>query len=191
MVTFEQWEMSARFALADRGIGYYGSEPIIAGVRAHCLATGQSPAEAFGDPRQFADDTMRSRMQRPSVYLTGQLFLLSLGGIAVPVLFAMIDWTLQFAVSAAGLTGFAALILASFAAWGVPQALRSVGRPGAAVAVRLTALLLGAGAVPAYLLLPHDDLFTVPVPAVIAVAVGVLFLSTRRGSSSRVSARGR
>ncbi|WP_092541511.1 hypothetical protein [Actinoplanes derwentensis] len=180
MVTFEQWELSARFALADRGIGYYGSEPIIADVRAHCLATGQSPGEAFGDPRQFAAATVRGRMQRPSAYLSGQLFLLSLGGIAVAVLFAMVDWSLDIPVSVAGLTGAALLIVASFAAWGVPQALRAAGRPGLAGASHLLAAGLGAAAVVTFLTLSHERLIGLPVPVVIAVAAGALVLSTRR-----------
>ncbi|GAA1594762.1 hypothetical protein [Actinoplanes couchii] len=180
MVTFEQWELSARFALADRGIGYYGSEPIIADVRAHCLATGQSPAEAFGDPQRFAEDTVRNRMQRPGAYLSGQLFLLSLGGIAVAVLFAMADLTLQISVSAAGLTAVTALLAASFTAWGVPQALLSAGRPALAVASRVAAPLFAVGGILAYLFLPHERMFHVPVLMVIGVAVGVLILATRR-----------
>ncbi|WP_430787916.1 hypothetical protein [Actinoplanes sp. G11-F43] len=184
MVTFDQWELPARFALADRGIGYYASEPIIADARAHCRDTGQSPVEAFGDPQEFANAAVRSRMQRPSAYLTAQLFLLSLGGIAVSVLFAMVDRTLEVPVSVAGLTSAAGLIAASFAAWGVPQALRAAGRPALAGASRVTAGVLGVGAVTAFLALPHERLTGLPVPAVIAVAVIALFLSTRRRKSS-------
>lgn len=179
-VTFDQWELSARFALADRGIGYYASEPIIAGARAHCRDTGRSPVEAFGEPREFADDTVRGRMDRPSAYLTGQLFLLSLAGIAVAVLFAMADRTLEIPVSVAGLAGAGSLIAASFAAWGVPQALRAAGRPALATASRLAAAVFAAGAVTGFLALPHERLTGIPVPAVIAVAVVALFLSTRR-----------
>jgi hypothetical protein len=56
-MTFDQWELSARLALGDRGIDYHTATPPIEDARAHCEATGQSPHEAFGTPEEFAAAT--------------------------------------------------------------------------------------------------------------------------------------
>ncbi|GGN85030.1 hypothetical protein GCM10010112_64950 [Actinoplanes lobatus] len=68
---FDEWELPARFALADRGIGYHASTPLIAHVRAHCRRTGQSPLEAFGDPRRFAAAVAPGRPARAHHHLAG------------------------------------------------------------------------------------------------------------------------
>jgi hypothetical protein len=187
---FETWELPARMALSDQGLGYHAANPIIADVRAHCEYTGESPYEAFGDPKQFAATTaaeqppeLLEKVDREGLtaigHLSGQLFVLSLAAVAIPLFFAVTERTWTFPATTSALTGTALLILALFAVNGVPQALRASGRPRLAKFSYLAAAVLGAGAAAAYTSLPHHHLFPVPALAVVAVALVSLYLLTR------------
>jgi hypothetical protein len=187
---FEAWELPARMALGDRGLGYHAANPIIADVRAHCEYTGESPYEAFGDPKQFAETTaaeqppeLLEKVDREGLtamgHLTGQLFVLSSAAVAVPLFFAAKERTWSFPATTSALTGTALLILALFAVRGVPQALRASGHPHLAKSSYIAAGAFGAGAVAAYMGLPHRHLFPVPALAIVALGLGSLFLLTR------------
>ncbi|GIM89873.1 hypothetical protein Ato02nite_016660 [Paractinoplanes toevensis] len=187
---FEGWELKARIALGDEGLGYHAANPIIADVRAHCEYTGESPYEAFGDPKEFAATTaaeqppeLLEKVDRdgltPMGHLTGQLFVLSLAATVLPLFFAAKEHTWSFPATAAALTGTALLIVALFAVRGVPQALRASGRPHLAKFSYIAAVVFGAGAAAAYTGLSREHLFPVPAPAIVAVALVGLYLLTR------------
>ncbi|GAA0561619.1 hypothetical protein GCM10010172_51030 [Paractinoplanes ferrugineus] len=187
---FEAWELKARIALGDQGMGYHAANPIIADVRAHCEYTGESPYEAFGDPREFAATTaadqppeLLEKVGRDGLtaidQLTGELFVLSLAAVVLPLFFAVKEKTWSFPATAAALTGTALLVLALFAVGSGPRALRAAGRPGLTKFSYLAAGLLGAGAVAAFAGLPHEHLFPVPALAIVALALVGLYLLTR------------
>ncbi|MGK5683471.1 hypothetical protein [Actinoplanes sp. URMC 104] len=187
---FEAWELPARMALGDLGLGFHAADPIIEDARAHCLRTGESPYEAFGDPREFAAAVVAEQPpgtlekvdregMTPADYLTGQLFHLSLVAIAASLLFAAIDRTLAFPATTAALAGTAVLIAALFAGYGIPQAVRAAGHPSLVKYSYLAAGVLGLLAATAYTTLPSRRLFDVPVLLLVAVAIGTLTLSVR------------
>ena len=112
---FEAWELPARLALSDQGLGYHAANPIIADVRAHCEYTGESPYEAFGDPLQFAAITaaeqppeLLEKVDREGLtamgHLSGQLFVLSLSAVVVPLFLAVKERTWSFPATVAALT---------------------------------------------------------------------------------------
>ncbi|RSM48495.1 hypothetical protein DMB66_46280 [Actinoplanes sp. ATCC 53533] len=187
---FEGWELKARIALSDQGLGYHAANPIIADVRAHCEYTGESPYEAFGEPKDFAATTaaeqppeLLEKVDREGMtvmdYLTGQLFVLSLAAVVLPLFFAVKERAWSFPATTSALTGTALLILALFAVGGVPQALRASGRPHLMKFSYIATGAFGVGAAAAYARLPHEHLFPVPALAIVALALISLYLLTR------------
>ena len=154
---FEAWELKARIALGDHGLGYHATSPIIADVRGHCEYTGESPYEAFGDPTDFAATTaaeqppeLLEKVDREGLtamgHLSGQLFVLSLTAVALPLFFAVKERSWSFPATTSALTGTALLILALYAVSGVPHALRASGRPHLAKFSYLATGALAVGA---------------------------------------------
>lgn len=187
---FEAWELSARLALGDQGLGYHAAGPIIAEVRAHCEHTGESPYEAYGDPAEFAVTTaaeqppeLLEKVDRDGFtalgHLTGQLFLLALVALVLPLFYAVKDRTWSFPVTTAALAGTVLLVAAMFAVGAGPRALRAAGRPRLAKVSYLAAVLFGAGAAAAFTGLPHEHLVTLPVPAIVVAALLALYALTR------------
>ncbi|MBM2614991.1 hypothetical protein JIG36_05390 [Actinoplanes sp. LDG1-06] len=183
--TFESWELPARLALGDLGVGYHTANPIIEDARAHCESTGQSPYEAFGEPRVFAARAaadvpveLREAVDRegmtPSDYLSGQLFALTLLVLVATPLFAAIDRTWTFPATTAGLTGLALLAATFFGAHGVPQAVRASGRPHLVKYCYLGVVVLILATATAFTTLPREHLFPIPVLAVVGVAAAAL-----------------
>lgn len=58
---FTKWELAARHAMSERGIGYHTATPLIAEAKAHYQQSGQSPEEVLGSPREFAAAAAASR----------------------------------------------------------------------------------------------------------------------------------
>lgn len=187
---FERWELPARLALGDRGVGHHLANPIIADVQAHCAYTGQSPYEAFGSPEEFAmvaaaeqPAHLRDNPDRDGLtagdYLSGSLLLLALAGVVGSLFFAALERTLTFAATPAALTGMVLVGLAAFAVRAVPGALRAAGRPRlAAWSFALVAALIGL-AVTAFFALPREPVIDTPVLAVTGVSLLVLLWQLR------------
>ncbi|MCO8274091.1 hypothetical protein M1L60_26165 [Actinoplanes sp. TRM 88003] len=202
--TFETWELPARIALGDQGIGYHTANPIIEDVRAHCERTGQSPFEAYGDPREFAvraaaeqPAEVREMVDRegmtPGDYLSGQIFVVNLLVLLAVPLFAAIDRTWTFPATAAGLTGTVLLALTLFWAGAVPRAVRASGRPHLVKYAWAALPVLVLAAATAFTTLPREHLFPIPVVAVVVVAAILLGLQMREpkkptGPASRIPA---
>ncbi|MFY1655155.1 hypothetical protein ACN27J_30275 [Solwaraspora sp. WMMB762] len=187
---FERWELPARLALSDRGVGYHLANPIIADVQAHCAYTGQSPYDAFGSPEEFAmvaaaeqPAHLRDNPDRdgytPGDHLSGGLFILALAGVVGSLFYAALERTLTLSATPAALTGMAFLGLAVFVVRGVPGALRAAGRPRLATASFALVALLAGLAVTAFFALPREPVFPVPVLAVAAVSLLVLLWQLR------------
>lgn len=201
--TFETWELPARIALSDQGIGHHAANPLIEDVRDHCRRTGESPFETFGDPREFAARTAAEQPpgllemvdregMTPRDYLGGQLFVLSVLVIPAVVLFAAIGRTWTFPATAAGLTGIVLVAAALFWTGGVPQAVRASGRPHLVKYVWAATPVLILAAATAFTTLPREHLFRIPVVAVVAVAALAVALQLRApkpaGPPSRIEA---
>jgi hypothetical protein len=193
---FERWEIPARVAMSDRGIGYHVANPIIAEVKAHCAYTGQSPQDAFGSPQEFAAVTAAEQppeMLRkvdqhgvtPMGYLTGSVFGLALAVLVVAIFFSILNRSLTFAVTPATLTGMVFVGLAKIAAAGVPGALRSAGRPTLAPWGYALAGLLGALGVLSFATLPHTRLARIPTLGIVGVAIIVLWGLTQPDRAPR------
>ncbi|GAB2602221.1 hypothetical protein Aab01nite_62840 [Paractinoplanes abujensis] len=195
-VTFESWELPARMALGDQGVRYHEATPIIDHVKDHCLRTGQSPYEAFGEPREFAAraaaqvpaelrDPVDREGMTPRDYLEGQLLVVT--GLVIPavLLIAAIDRTWTFPATAAGLTGSVLLMVTFFWAGAVPRAVRASGRPHLVPYAWVAAALLVLITATAFTTLPRGHLFDLPVLAVAGVAAVVVALQLRGPSPTR------
>ncbi|MBL7253008.1 hypothetical protein [Paractinoplanes lichenicola] len=195
-VTFESWELPARIALSDQGVRYHEATPIIENVKDHCARTGESPYEAFGEPRDFAvraaadvpaelRDPVDREGMTPGDYLGGQLLVVT--GVVIPVvlLFAAIDRTWTFPATAAGLTGSVLLLVTFFWAGAVPKAVRASGRPHLVKFAWAAAALLVLGTATAFTTLPREHLFDLPVLAVAGVAAVAVALQLRGPSPRR------
>ncbi|ROO58501.1 hypothetical protein EDC02_0261 [Micromonospora sp. Llam0] len=193
---FERWEIPARFALSDRGVGYHLANPIIADVQAHCAYTGQSPYDAFGSPEEFAlvaaaeqPAHLRENPDRngltPGDYLSGGLMSLGLIGLGGSLFYAVLEQTLSFPANPAVSTGTALLGLAVFVVRGVPGALRAAGRPRLATASFALVALLAGLAVTAFFALPREPVFRVPVFALAGVSLLVLLWQLRGPAKPR------
>jgi hypothetical protein len=191
--TFEQWELSARMALGDQGVGYHAATPLIEDARAHCAATGQDPREAFGSPEEFAAAAaeeqpaeVRAEVDRHGLtvadHLTGQLLHLAVLLLVISVLTAVLERTLSIPVTPAGLTGLALLTLALVAGGGLPGALRAAGRPHQVRYAFLGTGVLGLSAATAFTTLPREHLGRVPVLVLVALSVAAIALLTRPAS---------
>ncbi|WFE27175.1 hypothetical protein O7623_28670 [Solwaraspora sp. WMMD791] len=187
---FERWEIPARLALSDQGVGYHLANPIIADVQAHCVYTGQSPYDAFGSPEEFAmvaaaeqPAHLRENPDRhgltPGDYLSGGLMSLGLIGLGGSLFYAILEQTLTFPANPAALTGTAFVGLAVFVVRGVPGALRAAGRPRLATASFALVALLAGLAVTAFFVLPREPVIPVPALAVAAVSLLVLLWQLR------------
>ncbi len=189
-MTFEQWELSTRIALSDRGLGHDVATPIIDEARAHHAATGEDPREAFGTPDEVAAATaaeapahLRQEVDRDGltvadhftggfVHLAGLLLLAS-------VFFAVLDGTLSFPVSVAVLVGVPLLALGMVSAGSLPGAVRAAGRPHWARFGFVGAGVLAVAAGTAFTLLPSEPVGRVPVLLLVVVAVAALALLLR------------
>jgi hypothetical protein len=189
-MTFEQWELSARIALSDRGIGYDVATPIIDEARAHHAATGEDPREAFGTPDEFAATAaaeapahLREEVDRDGLtvadHLTGGLFHLAALVLLASLFFAVLEGTLSFPVTTAVLTGVPLLALGMLAAGSVPGAMRAAGRPSWAKFGFFGAGVLGVAAATAFTTLPSEPVGRVPVLVLVVVALAALTLLLR------------
>ncbi|WP_433531683.1 hypothetical protein ACQPYA_06220 [Micromonospora sp. CA-263727] len=187
---FERWELPARLALGDQGIGYHLANPIIADVRAHCEFSGQNPYDAFGSPEEFAlaaaadqPAHLRENVDRhgmlPTDYLSGTIFILVLLGTATAVFYAILGRTLSFAATPAFLTGLIMIGLALFAG-SVPRAVRASGHPRLANWTLTLVGLFGALSVASFMLLPKEPVIRVPLLAIVTVSMLLLWLMTRQ-----------
>ncbi|MFY1695350.1 hypothetical protein [Solwaraspora sp. WMMA2101] len=187
---FERWEIPARLALSDQGVGHHLANPIIADVQAHCAYTGQSPYDAFGSPEELAmvaaaeqPAHLRENPDRHGLtaadYLSGGLLSLGLIGLGGSLFYAVLEQTLTFPANPAALTGTAFVGLAVFVVRGVPGALRAVGRPRLATASFALVVLLAGLAVTAFFTLPREPALPVPVLAVAAASLLVLLWQLR------------
>jgi hypothetical protein len=189
-MTFEQWEVSARIALSDRGISYEVATPIIDEARAHHAATGEDPREAFGTPDEFAATAaaeapahLREEVDREGLtvadHLTGGLFHLAALTLPASVFFAVLEGTLSFPVTTAVLAGVPLLALGMLSAGSVPGAMRAAGRPSWAKFGFVGAGVLAVAAGTAFTLLPSKPVGRVPVLVLVVVAVAAIALLLR------------
>ena len=189
MTTLDKWELSARAALADRGIGYHEATPVIEQARAHCAAGGGDPWEVLGAPEQFAADVAADRPglqarldaggRTPGDHFSDALFAIAVLTVPTALLGALAagGWTVP--VTVAGLAGIVAVAATMLAAYAVPGALRAAGRPRLAPwGFALAAVLVIVAGV-AFTALPRTRIGTVPVLAVLAASLITCWLVTR------------
>ncbi|MEV6599808.1 hypothetical protein AB0M36_23580 [Actinoplanes sp. NPDC051346] len=188
---FEQWEVRARLALADRGVGDHLATPIIADVKEHCAYSGESPAEAFGEPEDFA--AVAAAEQSPEAlekvdrqgltwtdYLSGQVFFLALLALVASLFFAVLERTLAFPTTPAILTGLALLTLGLFVTGALPGALRAAGRPELVRWCFVLAVVLAGASATAFMTLPRHEVARIPVLGIVAGAVLLIMVSLRQ-----------
>jgi hypothetical protein len=194
MKTFDRWEVSARLALGEHGIGYHDATVVIEEARQHWADSGEDPWRALGTPAEFAADVAESRPaelalrdthgKTPRDYLSDAVFGLALLGLPVAVVGALAAGSLTIPVTVAGLSGALIACAAALAAWAGPGALRAAGRPRLAPwAFVLCAVLTGVSGF-AFLELPANRIGSLPVLALVAVSVGVCWLVARPGRPS-------
>lgn len=188
--SFEAWELSARLALADLGVGYHAAAPLIEQARAHCEATGQSPREAFGSPGEFAAAAAaeqpaeaREEVDRHGLtvtdHLTGQLVYFAVLALIASIFFAILERTLSFPVAPAHLAGTALLLLGMMAAGGLPGALRAAGRPRLVPFAFLAAGVLAVLSATAFTTMSREPVGRLPVLILVALSVIAIGLLTR------------
>ena len=183
MSTFDRWELAARTALSERGVGYHDATPLIRDARAHVEGEGRDPWEVLGPPEQFAADVA---VDRPSVrtlgdHLSDAAFVLAVLAIPAVLAGAWAAGSMSLPVTVAGLVGTAGVAAAVLTGYGAGGALRSAGRPRAAIMAYACGVLLVVAAAAAFTGLPRTRLTTVPVLAVVAVALLACWLLTRPG----------
>ncbi|TDO33001.1 hypothetical protein [Paractinoplanes brasiliensis] len=190
--TFETWELPARIALGDLGVRSSAARAIIDDVKDHCARTGESPFDTFGEPRDFAAraaaeqpagtlEPVDREGMTPRDYLSGQLFGMTLVVIPASLVFAAIGKSWTFNMTVASLTGLVLLLFTVFWAGAVPPAVRASGRPHLVKYVWAATVPLIAGTALAFTTLPREQLFALPVVAVVAVAAVALALQLRSG----------
>ncbi|MBB2940985.1 hypothetical protein FB565_000689 [Actinoplanes lutulentus] len=194
MRSFDRWELEARQALADRGIGYGEATPLIEDARAHHDESGQDPWESLGAPLDFAAEVAadqpaeqaRRDTQGRTVgdHLREGLFALALLGVPVAVVGGLSVGGLSIPVTVAGLTGS---VLAGLAAvcTQVPGALRAAGHPRAAPwgFALFGVLVVAAGG--AFTQLPKTRVGELPILGLLAVSAGAMWLLTREKRAPR------
>ncbi|MEU4693480.1 hypothetical protein [Actinoplanes sp. NPDC023714] len=194
MTTFDRWELAARQALVDRGIGYREATPMIEEARAHHADSGQDPWEALGSPDDFASgvaDAYPVELSRrdtqgktPRDHMRDGLFVAAFLGLPVAVFGGVVvgSWTLP--VTVAGLTGSVLAALAAVSTQ-VPGAVRAAGRPRLAPWTFAIFAVLVIAAATAFTGLPRTRVGELPVLALLAVSLGAMWLLTREPSGRR------
>ncbi|MFJ1749201.1 hypothetical protein ACIOJD_23575 [Streptomyces sp. NPDC088116] len=194
----ERWALSARLALAKQGVDHHTADPLLADVKARCAESGHSAEELFGSPAEFADATVAEQPadavrkqdtqgMTPGAYLSGAPFAVTLVALVGVLLYCLLTWTLSITVTPASLTGSVLVGICLITLYGLPDALRASGRPRLAPwAFGLVAVLVLLAAV-AFTELPRTHLTTVPVFAIVAVAVCVLAFQLRKSKPPRPS----
>lgn len=189
MTTLDRWEVAARTALAERGIGYHEATPLIEDARAHWESGGGDPWEVLGAPEQFAADVAADRPdsqarldtggRTPGDYFSDAAFALAVLAVPAALLGAVVAGGFTIPVTVAGLVGIVLLAATMVAVYAVPGALRAAGHPRLAPwGFVLAAVLVVAGAV-AFTQLPRTRVGTVPVLAVLASSLVAGWLLTR------------
>lgn len=197
--SFDKWEYSARFALAERGIGYHQATPLIKDARMHYEHSGDhDPEQVLGPPQQFAADVaadqpaaqarLDTHGKTPRDYLSDAVFGLALLGFPAALMGAWVAGSLTIPVTVAGLTGTALASLGVVAAQ-AGNALRAAGHPrlapwGFGVTV---ALVVAAGL--AFTQLPPTRVGQVPVLGILAVSLLLCWLLTRPSRATQPSER--
>jgi hypothetical protein len=180
--TFESWELQARVALADQGIGHRVVDPLIEHAKADCEESGQTPWEAIGSPEEFAATVATEHPRAQESFgkaLGGTVF--AVAGLTIPAaIFAAIRaGSFSFPVTAAGLTGSVMLFAALVMAFGVGPQLRERGFLRLANACWGATFLLVLATATAFVQLPRTAFTTVPVIAVIGGALLLMWLLAR------------
>ena len=187
--TFDMWELSARSALADRGIGYHEATPVIDDARSHHEQSGQDPWQVLGTPQEFAADMAADRPvaqarldtegKTARDYLSDAVFALAFLAIPAALLgaWAVGGWTIP--VTAAGATGAvlagAALVLGQAA----PGTLRASGHARLAPWGFVVCGVLVVAAGYAFTQLPKTRIGELPALGIVAVSLGLCWLLTR------------
>ena len=183
MSTFDRWELAARTALSERGVGYHEATPLIRDARAHVEAGGGDPWKVLGPPERFAVDVAADRPagRTPGDHLSDAAFVVAVLAIPAVLAGAWAAGSLSLPVTVAGLTGTAGVVAAVLIGYAVGGALRSAGRPRVALLAYASGALLVVAAAAAFTGLPRTRLATVPALGVVAVALLACWLLTRPG----------
>jgi hypothetical protein len=180
--TFERWELQARVALADEGIGHRVVDPLIEKAKADCEESGQNPWEAVGTPEEFAAAVVAEHRSAPESFreaISGTVFAVAALTILFAIFAAIRARSFSFPVTPAGLTGSVMLFGTLVVAYGVGPALRERGFPRMANACWGVVVLLVLTTATAFVELPRTAFTTVPVVAVIAGALLLMWLLVR------------
>ncbi|MEV0898313.1 hypothetical protein [Actinoplanes sp. NPDC049802] len=191
MITFDDWEIKARWELGERGIGFHEATPLIEEARAHHAESGQDPWAALGPPVEFAADVAAARPadqarrdthgKTTRDHLRDGLFGLGVLGVQIAVVGAIAAGGLTIPVTVSGLTGVLLGMAAAVAGWAVPGALRAAGHPRLApwgfVAAAILIMLAGF----AFTELPDRRIGELPALGLLAVSLAVCWLATRPG----------
>ncbi|MEU4419860.1 hypothetical protein AB0F81_04490 [Actinoplanes sp. NPDC024001] len=171
--SFDHWEGKARWALAERGIGYHRATPFIEEARGHHAAAGGDAREVLGAPEQFAADVAAANPEllagrdaegkTPYDHLTDGLFVVATFGVLIALLGAWANRGLTMPLVLNVVVGAVVLVLAFLAVISAPGALRAAGHPRLAPWAFAVAGVLGAAGFAALVLLPETRIGSLPV----------------------------
>ncbi|MEU8243333.1 hypothetical protein AB0C07_34185 [Actinoplanes missouriensis] len=186
---FERWELLARTALDDRGIGYHEATPLIEQARSDYEQSGADPWEALGSPTDFAADIADSQPAAQASrdtqgktardHLSDGAFVCAFFGVPVSLLAMWANRGLTIPLTPAGTAGTLLCFLSLFTVAAVPNALRAAGRPRVAPWAFVAGGVLAAAAAAAFTELPKDRFGEISAAGTLVVSLGFCWLLTR------------
>jgi hypothetical protein len=194
MTDFDGWELAARQALLERGVGHQEANPLIEEARAHHADSGRDPWEALGSPADFAagvaaeqpaeQASRDTQGKTPRDHFREGLFTAAFLGAQVAVFGGIVAGSWSLPVTVAGLTGSLIAAVAAVVTR-LPGVLRSAGRPRLAPwgFALFGVLVVAAGT--AFTSLPKTRIGELPVLALLAASVAAMWLLTRERGPGR------
>lgn len=195
---FERWELLARTALDDRGIGYHEATPLIEQARSDYEQSGADPWEALGSPTDFAADVAAGQPAAQASrdtqgktardHLSDGAFGCAFLGVPVSLLAMWANRGLTIPLTPAGTAGTLLSFLSLFTVVAVPNALRAAGRPRLAPWAFVAGGALVVAAATAFTGLPKDRFGEISALGTLVVSLGLCWLLTRPAKPSKSGA---
>ncbi|MEU4563912.1 hypothetical protein AB0F72_36505 [Actinoplanes sp. NPDC023936] len=186
---FERWELLARTALSDRGIGYHEATPLIEQARSDYEQSGADPWEALGPPTGFAADVAAAQpaaqASRDTLgktardHLSDGVFRYAFLGVPVSLLAMWVNGGLTIPLTAAGTVGVLLGFLSLFTVVAVPDALRAAGHPRLAPWAFVAAGALVIAAAAGFTELPDGRIGETSALGTLVVSLGLCWWLTR------------
>ncbi|GIF13690.1 hypothetical protein [Actinoplanes teichomyceticus] len=189
MTTFDRWELIARTALSDHGIGYHEATPLIEDARSHHEQSGVDPWQALGPPERFAADVAAARPaagarvdtqgKTSRDYLSDGMFAVAFVGVLASLSAIWANRGLTVPLTAAGSLGTVLASSSLLAFLAAPGALRASGRPRLAPWGFVAGAVLAVAAAVAFTALPRERIGETPALGLLVVCLGLCWVLTR------------